>query len=415
LIGAGAAASLAGARMSFAAGEGGLAARIAKAQAFRFVFDDPPLQRQYFLLKLTTDEGLVGWGEALALGQAEDDELASRLLAMGRFVEGRDAAQIESILEDAWYGSGFDVDGLQAAAVSALDGALHDLEGKRRKVPVSELLGGAKRDRIEVYYTGFAPPSAEVQTPKQLVEAAKQAAAEGYRNLKWDPFVFAYMLGQGLTPQQRSEALAKRVTLESANWANVEEQFRLVREAVGPEVELIIEAHGRLRPAAAIETAKRLAKFKPRFFESPVHHFDVEGTARVSEATEIPIAQGDILYRVEGFRGLAATKACEILRPDVAHCGGMREAMKIAALAKESGLTIAPHCTAGPVGVAMSLHYSAAIENFVIMEFLPKRDLAMQDQMLVRAALEVEKGMIAVPKGPGLGVDVREDVLSEVQ
>lgn len=384
------------------------------AQVFRFKFLDPPTERNYFLLKLTTETGLAGWGEGLALGQAEDEQLAARMLAVGRLIEGRDSRQLDAILEELWYGSGYNIDGLQAASVSAVDGALHDLEGRRRHKPIYELLGGKKRDRIDVYCTAFCGPSSEVHSVKQLLDAAKLAVAEGHRSLKWDPFVFAYMIGQGLSPQERSAVLSQRVTCENVDWGKVEEQFRLVRETVGPKIDLIIEGHGRLTPDAAIETAKRLEPFNIKFFESPVHHFDVEGTARVKQETSIPIAQGDVLFRLDGFRGLVLTQACNMLRPDVAHCGGLREAMEIAALAAEHGIAVAPHCTPSPVGRALALHYCAAIPNFAMLEFLPRRDLQMERELLRNPVLDFEDGSLAVPSAPGIGIEIREDALAEV-
>ncbi len=388
---------------------------IERVQVFNYLHRSPSGERGYLFAKITATNGAVGWGEGRTLGQTEADALARRILALGSAIERAPVEEIDRLLDLLWYGSGYTLDGLQAAAVSALDGALHDLNGKLQGRPVYELLGGAVRDRIPVYHANVEGNPAEVHSVERLVELARGAVAQGFGAIKWDPFILAYVVGNELTPAERSEAVARtRLPPEDVPLDQIAEQFRRVREAVGPEVQLVVEAHGRLSPEAALAVGERLAPIGIAFFDSPVNHFDVEGTARVSRRLRFPVAQGDVLFRVEGFRGLIMTGASGILRPEVAHCGGIREALRIAALAAEHGLQIAPFRTGGPVSAAMALHVAAVIPNLLMLDYLPERDRALEAELLYQPIFDFAEGTLGLIPGPGLGVQLRQDALTEI-
>ena len=340
--------------------------------------------RSFVFLKLYADDGTTGVGE----GTVEWNELAAEACirqTCGRIM-GADPFRTEALWERLYRDSYWRNDLIINSAISAIDQACWDLKGKKLGVPVHALLGGKRRERLRAYanawYFGCA-------TPEEFARAALRMVKEGYGALKWDPFGDADLTMTG-------PAMAATV-------ANV----AAVREAVGPDVDLAIEVHGRLSPAWAIEMARRLKPFSPFFYEEPVPVEDVEALARVARAIEIPVATGERLCTKFAFQELLRRQAVDIVQPDLCHAGGLTEVKKIAALAEASYVQVAPHNASGPIGTAAAVQLDATIPNFLIQEFFVVQAPWIEE--VVAGGPRVEGGEIVVPDGPGLGVELHEE------
>jgi galactonate dehydratase len=344
--------------------------------------------RCFLFLKLYTDEGLTGVGE----GSLEWNELAveGALRQMGGRIMGADPFGTEGLWERLYRDSYWRNDIVINSAISAIDQACWDLKGKKLGAPVHALLGGKRRERLRAYanawYFGCA-------TPDDFARAAKKVVAEGFSALKWDPFGNADM------------------TMSRAAIRAAVDNVAAVREAVGPDVDLCIEVHGRLSPAWAIEVARRLKPFDPFFYEEPVPVENVEALAKVARAIEIPVATGERLCTKFLFRQLFALDAVDIIQPDLCHAGGLTEVKKIAAMAEASYVQVAPHNATGPIGTAAAVHLDAVIPNFLIQEYFVVQ--APWIDQVVSGGPRAVNGEIVVPDRPGLGVELNEAAARE--
>ncbi len=277
------------------------------------------------------------------------------------------------------------------SAIATIEIACWDIMGKKLGQPVYKLLGGAVRDKIKAYANGWYTVE---RTPADFSAAAIRAVAKGYRALKFDPF------GAGFYELERSEKLRVVALVEA------------VRNAVGPDIELLIEMHGRFNPATAVELARELEPFKPSWIEEPVPPENLAALKKVSDKLNIPIATGERIHTRYDYRQLFELQAADIIQPDITHFGGLLETRKLAAWAEAYYILVAPHNVGGPVSTAAALHFAAATTNFKIQEHF--NDFA---EDWVKAAApgnpEVIDGYFALPQGPGLGVQLNEDILSE--
>ena len=340
--------------------------------------------RSFVFVKLYVEGGATGLGEAtvewseLAV-EAELRQLCARL-------RGRDARRTEAIRDELYQETYWRGSLIINSAISGIDQALWDLKGKALGVPVYELLGGRTRDRLRAYanawYWGCT-------MPEEFATRAKETVAAGFGALKWDPFGNA-----GLAPEVR-------VINASV------EQVAAVRQAVGPDVDLLIEGHGRFAPAWAIEIAERLKPFRPCLFEEPVPPENLDGLAQVAARVSTPIATGERYTTVHTFREVLEKRAAAVIQPDLCHAGGITEVKKIAGLAQAYDVMVAPHNASGPVGTAAAVQIDATIPNFLIQEYFVAQAPWIQD--VVAGAPMVKDGYIAVPEGPGLGVDLNEE------
>ena len=339
--------------------------------------------RTFVFLKLYTDDGLTGVGE----GSTEWNELAveAALRQMCGRLRGADPFQTEALWEQLYRDSYWRNDLIINSAISAIDQACWDLKGKKLGVPVHVLLGGLRRERLRAYanawYWGCT-------TPDDFARAAKQVVAEGFTALKWDPFGAADM------------------TLSAAAMRAATDNVAAVRAAVGPDVDLCIEVHGRLAPAWAIEMARRLKPFDPFFYEEPVPPENFDALATVARAIEIPVATGERLTTKFLFRELLVRQAADIIQPDLCHAGGLTEVKKIAAMAEASYVRVAPHNATGPIGTAAAVQLDACIPNFLIQEYFVTQASWIDE--VVSGAPRAVRGEIAVPDRPGLGVELDE-------
>jgi len=337
----------------------------------------------WLFVKISTDEGLVGYGEAsnaARIAATAVEELGSRLI-------GEDPSRIEQHWQSL-YRTYHNVRGgpIFTAAISGIEIALWDIKGKALGVPVYELLGGRCRDRLKAYGNGWTDGVSETG---RVAENAARAVERGYRALKWDPF------GR-VTNIVEPEALRASIA-----------QIRAVRQAVGPDVELLIEAHGKLNVNNAIRAGRMMEEYDPYWFEEPVDPENVDAMVKVSAEINVPVATGERLYTKFGFRELLAKQAADIIQPDVCHTGGILEAKKIAAMAESYYVPIAPHNPFGPINTAAAIQVDTCTPNFLIQEMI-LRHLPKYREILIEAP-EPRDGYLEVPTRPGIGFELNED------
>ena len=359
--------------------EAGSASRISSIEHFR-------VAPRWLFVKVTTDDGLTGWGEASLEGHAEAVEGA--LVSLRDRLVGADADRIE----DAWqigYRGGFYRGGpVMGSAVSGIDQALWDIKGKRLGVPVWQLLGGRVRDRVEVYAwiggDGLDP----------LVEAAQARIAQGFRAVKMNA-----------TPEMK--------WLDSTrSLSGVVERLSTVR-ALGLDV--AIDFHGRLHKAMAKQLARSLEPLAPLFIEEPLLSENIEGLRQLAQQTTIPIALGERLYSRWDFKEFLAAGIVDIVQPDPSHAGGISESRRIAAAAEAYDVGFAPHCPLGPLAFATCLQLAVCTPNFLIEEmpigihYNEGADLLTYVQN--KEAFAIDDGHVIAPSGHGLGVVIDEDAV----
>jgi len=346
--------------------------------------------RNLTFVEVHTDEGITGVGEARMLNHT-DALLGYLAEAVPNHVLGSDPFQIEDLVFRMMRNDYARPDYVMMSGIAAIEIACWDIMGKALGLPVYQLLGGAVRDRIKAYANGWYTVE---RTPEEFAEAARRAVARGYRALKLDPFGAGYYELE-LEEKRRVVALVEAV-----------------REAVGPDVEILIEMHGRFNPATAIEMARLLEPYRPGWIEEPVPPHNLAALKKVAEQVTIPVATGERIHTRYDFRELFELQAADIIQPDITHLGGLLETKKLAAWADAYYILVAPHNVCGPVGTAANLHLAACTTNFKIQEHF--NDFAEE---FVKAAApgvpEVVDGFFPLPSGPGLGVQLDHSVLEQ--
>jgi|SRR5262245_7431395 len=338
--------------------------------------------RNYLFLRLTTDTGLTGVGEASLEWQEQTVRTLVHEWVEDRVV-GADPFDVERLAGDLirdQYQGGPTV----LTAISGVEVACWDLIGKACGQPVYKLLGGRARDRLPAYANGWYGGA---RTPREYGEKAREVVARGYRAMKFDPFGTAW---KELTHPQMDEA---------------EAIVAAVREAVGDDVGLMIEVHGRLSAACAIEMGRRLAPFNPAWYEEPVTPLDLDGLAAVKRELPFRVAAGERLYTLEEFARLTTLRACDVVQPDLVHSGGLWVGKKVVALAQAHDLAVAPHCSVGPVALCAAIHFGWSTSNVLIQENFADYDVPWRAD-LVRGWIPARDGEFLLPEGPGLGLDI---------
>lgn len=338
--------------------------------------------RNYLFVRLMTDSGLTGLGEA----SLEWQEQTVRTL-IHEWVEdrvlGADPFDVErvfgNLIRDQYQGGSTIL-----TAISGVEIACWDLIGKACGQPVYKLLGGKARDQLLAYANGWYGGA---RTPDEYADKAREVVARGYRAMKFDPFGTAW---KEMTALQMDEA---------------ERIVAAVRAAVGDDIGLMIEVHGRLSAACAIETGRRLARYRPMWYEEPVAPLDLDGLKQVRDALPFRTAAGERLYTLEEFGRLTALRACDVVQPDLAHCGGLWVGKKIAALAQAHDLTLAPHCSVGPVALCAAVHFGWSTPGVLIQENFAEYDVPWRNE-LVRGWNPIRRGEYLLPEGPGLGIEL---------
>jgi galactonate dehydratase len=345
--------------------------------------------RNYLFLRLTTDTGLTGLGEATLEWQEQTvralihEWLEERLL-------GEDPREIErvfgNLIRDQYQGGS-----TVMTAISGAEIACWDIVGKENGQPLYQLLGGKARDEFPAYANGWYGGAV---TPADYAIKAKDVVAREYTAMKFDPLGVAWK-------EMSDEELAETERIVAA-----------VREAVGDAVELMIEFHGRLSVECAIDLARRLEPYRPAWYEEPVTPWSLDQLADVKRATRVPIAAGERLYMLEEFEHLAAMRACDIAQPDLAHCGGLHIGKKIAAYCEPQGMRLAPHCSIGPVALCAAIHFGWSTPTVMIQENFAEYDVPWRSE-LVHGWRGIERAKYLLPEKPGLGIELDEATIAK--
>lgn len=347
--------------------------------------------RNLVFVRLTTDEGITGIGEA-SLTNLEDAVVGYLGAAARNNVLGSDPFDIEDLWQrmfrnDFWRG------GVVAyTGISAVEIACWDIVGKTLGVPCWKLFGGKVRDRLKAYANGWYQVE---HTPEAIAEATRKVVARGYRALKLDPF------GAGGYELSRDEVLRSIAIIEA------------VRAEVGPDIEILVEMHGRFSPATAARIARELEPFEPTWVEEPVPPDNPMELKKAADQIRSPVATGERSYTRYGFKELLQWGGVDVIQPDVIHCGGMLELKKIAAMADAHFVTVAPHNSQGPVCTAASVQVDFTLTNFKIQECFDDF-VEPYIKEAVPGCPEVNaNGLFDLPERPGLGLDLNVDLIHE--
>lgn len=335
-------------------------------------------------VKVETDEGLYGWGEA-SLGTNEM-ALEGMIADLKRLVVGRNPLEIERFLFEVYRDIYWKGGPVLMSAISGIEIALWDIAGKYFNTPVSTFFGGKMRDRVPMYANAWFIRARE---PEEFASKAKQTAELGIKALKWDPFGKSHMTIS-------MEQMDKSVAIVGA-----------VRDAVGPHVELLIECHGRFTPSTAVEISKELAQFKIKFMEEPCPPDNIDSTAWVHSHAAVPIAAGERCYGKFHCQELLNKDAVDFFQPDVFHVGGLLEGKKVAAMAEARHIPVSFHNPSGPISNAAILQLASTVPNFHIHEIM-LTDSRFRKK-ITNEEVAYEDGCILVPDKPGLGIDVNID------
>jgi galactonate dehydratase len=346
--------------------------------------------KHWLFVKVETDEGLYGWGEAYTQLD-RDRQLEVQIQELARYVEGRNPLNIKHFCFMAYNDFAGKRGSLELfCAISAIEQALWDIAGKAAGQPVYNLLGGAFREKIRVYANGWGGGG----TPEQAAEAAAATVAKGFTALKFDPFPGPW-----------------RAWIDKSEEAAAVERIAAVREAVGPDVEILVEVHRRLAPMHAIRVARLLEPYRPYWYEEPVSAQDLDSLAEVRRNINLPVVTGEELYTKNDFRPVFEKRAADILNPDVCNCGGILELREIGAMAEAYHVAIAPHgYNSTAVGLAAMVHGVAAMPNFLIGEYFV--NFEEMSNLYNRTPIVAVDSYVALPTAPGLGVDMDEEALA---
>lgn len=353
------------------------------------LFAVPP---RWLFLRVETSDGRVGWGEPVVEGRAHTVRAAVEELFESHLL-GADPDPIEDHWQ-AMYRGGFYRGGpVLMSAIAGVDQALWDLKGKGFDAPVHELLGGPVRDRMQVYsWVGGDRPS-------DVAEAASERVAAGFDALKMN-----------------ATAEFRRIESPAAIEA-VGERLATVREAVGPEVGIGVDFHGRVAKPMAKRLAAVLESYDPMFIEEPVlpEHDDL--LPEVAAHTTTPIATGERHYSRTDFRPILESGGVDVIQPDLSHAGGITEVHKIASMAAAHDVALAPHCPLGPIALASCLQVDACAHNAHIQEqslgIHYNEGSDVLDYLADPSVFDYEDGFVEIPDGPGLGIDIDEEHVRE--
>ncbi len=346
---------------------------------------------RWCFLKIETDEGIVGWGEPVLEGRAET--VAAAVAELADYLVGKDPRHIEDHWTVLYRGGFYRGGGVHMSALAGIDQALWDIKGKALGVPVSELLGGPVRDRIRVYsWIGGDRPA---ETARQ----ASDAVGRGFTAVKMN----------GTEEMQYVDTFDK---VERCL-----QNVAAVREAVGPHVGIGVDFHGRVHRPMAKVLIKELEPYKLKFIEEPVLSEHDEALKEIARISSTPIALGERLYSRWDFKRVLQEGYADIVQPDPSHAGGITETRKIASMAEAYDVALALHCPLGPIALAANLQLDAVCYNAFIQEqslgihYNQENDL--MDYVSNPQVFAYQDGMVAIPGGPGLGIEVNEDYVRE--
>jgi galactonate dehydratase len=352
------------------------------------LFKVPP---RWLFLKITSEDGLSGWGEPVIEGRA--DTVAAAVTELATYVLGRNGDDIEDIWQVLYRGGFYRGGPILMSAIAGIDQALWDLKGKRYNLGVHQMLGGKVRDRIQVYsWIGGDKPS-------EVAKTAKEKKSQGYRAIKMNASAELHYVD---SPVKVDEIV---------------ERIGSVRDAVGKDFGIAVDFHGRVHRAMAKVLAAALDPFRLMFIEEPVLSEHSEALVEITRHTATPIALGERLYSRWDFKRFFELGVIDIIQPDVSHAGGISEVHKLAGMAEAYDVAVAPHCPLGPINLAASLQLDGCVPNALIQE----QSLGIHynvggelgDYLSDPTVFRYTDGYVDIPRGSGLGIEINEEAVRE--
>lgn len=346
---------------------------------------------RWLFLKIETDEGIIGWGEPVIEGKAETVKAA--VIELMENLISKDPLNIEDHWNVMYRGGFYRGGAILMSAIAGIDQALWDIKGKYHNAPIHMLMGGKARDKVRVYsWIGG-------DRPENVADAAKQMAAKGFTAVKMnatDELTY-------IDTYDKIEASVARIAA--------------IREAVGNNIGIGVDFHGRVHRAMAKILAKELEPFNPMFIEEPVLPENNEMLRDIANHVAIPIATGERMFSRWEFKNLLKEGYADIIQPDLSHAGGITECKKIISMAEAFDVAAAPHCPLGPIALAACLQVDATCHNVFIQEqslgihYNQGNDLL--DYIKDPAVFEYDDGYVKIPDGPGLGIEINEAYVEE--
>ncbi|MDP6038863.1 MAG: mandelate racemase/muconate lactonizing enzyme family protein, partial [Candidatus Latescibacteria bacterium] len=351
---------------------------------------NPGSSKNWLFVKIETDEGIHGWGECYT--QLDRDKaIEVHVLQLARYLKGRSPFDIKHFTFMAYNDFGGKRGSMDLyCAISGIEQALWDICGKAAGQPVYNLLGGKCRSKIRVYANGWGGGG----THEEAGQRAKEIVDRGFTALKFDPFPSPWRAY--ITHEAEQHAV---------------DRVAAVREAVGPNVEILVEVHRRLAPINAIRVARQIERYRPFWYEEPVSARDLDGLSEARRDINIPVVTGEELYTKAEFRPIFEKHAADILNPDVCNCGGILELKEIGAMAEPYHVAMSPHnYNSTTLGLAATLHACATMPNFIITEYFV--NFEEKGLEVATPGFKVHDSHIELPTAPGLGIDLDEDALA---
>jgi len=363
-----------------------------KISDIRYHLVNPGKGKNLCFVRIDTDEGIHGWGECYT--QADRDiQVTTHIDRLKRYLVGRDPTNIKHFIQivfddfasrrgamDLW------------CAVSGLEQAMWDITGKVCGVPIHKLLGGPVRERIRVYANGWGGGGWDSGI---IAERASEVVEQGFTALKFDPI-----------PGPWRTFVDKRVENQTV------ENVRAVRQAVGQDVDILVEMHRRLAPMHAIKIARQIEEYEPFWYEEPVLAENIDALAAAKREIRIPVVTGEELYTKFEFREVFEKQAADIINPDVCNVGGILELKEIGAMAEPYFVAVSPHnYNSTTLGLAATIQVSATMPNFLITEYFLNLEDFGKD--ITVNPFEVNNGYIELPETPGLGIEIDESSLAK--
>ena len=353
--------------------------------------------RQLVLVQVDTDAGITGWGEVTTYpGPVANRAIAAMIAQAGDFLSGEEANQIERLWHRTFRSFTYmGSRGATTALISAIDIALWDIRGQELGLPIYQLLGGPVRDSIALY---THPP--EPRTVPDAVADARQIVDAGYEAFKFDPMM-------RFIPGNHGGYIDGQLSREGM--ATADEIVGAVREAVGPDLEILVDAHGMYNVPTAIELANRLARHDIHWFEEPVPVESYRALEQVRKEVGVKISVGERLHTRWEFVPILEKGLADFIMPDVTWTGGISELKKIAAMAEAYYLPVSPHDAGGPINILAGAHVMMTTPNFYKLE-TSRYELSAYGA-LIEPGLDIRNGRLTVPEGPGLGAEINLDYL----
>jgi len=343
----------------------------------------------WLFVKISTDEGLYGWGEGSLHGAIQSVETAIHELSVELI--GKDPSGVKrhwQAMRNAWRWRGGPI---YSTALAALDIALWDIEGKRLGVPIYRLLGGPLRPHLQVYASHWLEG---VKTAEDAYNGAKEAVSRGFKAFKWNPFDVKKMR------ENESYAIKHATELMAA-----------AREGAGEEVEIFVDCGECLSPRTTIFAAKAFEPYRPGFFEEPIPFENAKVMVQLAKKIPIPIATGERLLSRWEYLEIIESGGCAIIQPDIMHGAGITEVIQIASMADSYYISVAPHNPGGPICTLAAMHLSASIPNFYILEQMEK-ERSLRNKLCTNP-IEYKDGFFELPEIPGIGTDLNLKVLKD--